>query len=333
MSDLYGVLGVDRNASEKEIKTAFRQLSMKYHPDKNPDNQEALEKFQTISAAYDVLSDNEKRQQYDQQSSNPFGGMGGGGFPGHPGFRHAAGVDDFGDINHVFNMMFGGGGGGGGFGGMGGMGGMGGIHMGGMPGVRIFHNGQPFGGHPFFQQQMQKPPPIIKNIDITLEQCYQGCTIPVEIERWVLVDQSMRSIEREVVQITIPPGLTESDIIMLQGRGNKVNDQLKGDIKIAMNITNNTIFERHGMDLIIKRKLKLKEALCGFSFEIPHLNGKTLSIQNINNMTVITPNYKHVVPNMGMVRDGNSGNLIIEFELQFPDKLTNEQIEKLRDIL
>jgi DnaJ-class molecular chaperone len=87
------------------------------------------------------------------------------------------------------------------------------------------------------------------------------------------------------------------------------------------------------MDLIIKRKLKLKEALCGFSFEIPHLNGKTLSIQNINNMTVITPNYKHVVPNMGMVRDGNSGNLIIEFELQFPDKLTNEQIEKLRDIL
>ena len=122
---------------------------MKYHPDKNPDSQESLEKFQEISAAYDVLGDTEKRQQYDQEARNPFAGMGGmgaGGFPGHPGFRPPGFGDDFHDINHVFNMMFGGGGGGGG----GGFAGMGGIHMGGMPGVRIFHNGQPFGGgNPF----------------------------------------------------------------------------------------------------------------------------------------------------------------------------------------
>lgn len=337
MPDLYNVLGVDRNASEKEIKTAFRQLSMKHHPDKNPDNQESLEQFQEISAAYDVLSDPEKRRQYDMESQSPFGGGGGGmppgfgGGPGFPGFMHQRqpqGFDDFADVNNVFNMMFGGGGPGAGFAGMGG------IHMGGMPGVRIFHNGQPFGGHPFFQQQqLQKPPPIIRNVDITLEQCYQGCSVTIEVERWVMVDQAMRTIERETLQVNIPAGLGEGDFIILQGKGNRVNDQLKGDVKIGLNISNTSIFQRQGMDLIIKRKINLREALCGFSFEIQHLNGKTLSIQNKNNVTVITPNYRHIVPKMGMVRDGNAGNLIIEFEVEFPDRLTPSQIEKLRDIL
>lgn len=337
MSDLYGVLGVEKGASEKEIKTAFRQLSMKYHPDKNPDSKESLEKFQEISAAYDVLGDSEKRTQYDNESQSPFhGGMpppgfGGGGFPGFAHHRQPQGFDDFADINNVFNMMFGGGGGGGAGGGFAGMGG---VHMGGMPGVRIFHNGQPFGGHPFFQQQqMQKPPPIIRNVDITLEQCYVGCTVPMEVERWVMVDQSMRTIERETLQVNIPRGLNENDFIILQGKGNRVNDELRGDIKIGLNIRNTTIFQRQGMDLIIKRKVNLKEALCGFSFEIQHVSGKTLMIQNKNNVTVITPNYRHLLPNMGMIRDGNTGNLIIEFDVEFPEKLSTEQVEKLRDIL
>jgi DnaJ family protein B protein 4 len=337
MPDLYDVLGVDKSASEKEIKTAFRQLSMKHHPDKNPDNQESLEKFQEISAAYDVLGDTEKRKQYDAESQSPFGGGMppgfAGGFPGfmHPHHRQPHGFEEFADMNNVFNMMFGGGGGGGNGGGFAGMGG---INIGGMPGVRIFHNGQPFGGHPFFQQQqMQKPPQIIRNVDITLEQCYQGCTVPMEVERWVMVDQSMRTIEREMLQVTIPRGLTEGDFIVLQGKGNRVNDELKGDIRIGLNIKNTSSFQRQGMDLILKRKINLKEALCGFSFEIQHLNGKILAIQNKNNITVITPNYKHVVPNMGMIRDNNSGNLIIEFDVEFPEKLTLDQIEKIRNIL
>ena len=77
MSNPYHVLGVDNNATDKEIKTAFRQLSMKYHPDKNPDDPAATAKFQEISSAYDTLSRPDKRQQFDAQSQNPFGGMGG----------------------------------------------------------------------------------------------------------------------------------------------------------------------------------------------------------------------------------------------------------------
>jgi DnaJ-class molecular chaperone len=328
MENPYDVLGVPSSASDKEIKTAFRQLSMKYHPDKNPDDPEATGKFQKISSAYDTLSHPEKKQQFDNQSNSPFGG----GFP--PGM-HPMGGEDFGDINHVFNMMFGGGM----PGGMGGFPGMGGIHMGGMPGVRIFHNGNPMGGgHPFFQQhhqqqQMQKPPPLVRNIDITLEQCFQGITLPLEIERWVMIDHSMRTIEREVIQVTIPPGLTESDFVILRDRGNRVNDQVKGDIKIGIHIKNDTIFQRQGMDLIYKKNITLKEALCGFSFDIQHVSGKMLTINNKTNVTVISPNYKKIVPQMGMLRENNHGNLIIEFDVEFPESLTQEQVEQLRNIM
>lgn len=321
-SNPYDVLGVSNTANEKEIKTAFRKLSMQYHPDKNPDDPESTSKFQEISSAYDTLSHPEKREQFDQQANSPFG------HPGmHPGMHPMGGGGEFGDINHVFNMMFGGGGGGMGMGGFPGMG-----------GVRIFHNGQSMGGgHPFFQQQqqqqMQKPPPLIRNVEITLEQCFQGITLPLEIERWVMIDHSMRTIEREVIQVTIPPGLTDSDFIILRDIGNRINDQNKGDIKIGINIKNDTIFKREGMDLFYKKTITLKESLCGFSFDIQHLNGKILTINNKTNVTVISPNYKKMVPQMGMIRENVQGNLFIEFDIEFPSSLTPEQIDSLRTIM
>ena len=337
MSNPYEVLGVSQEAGDDEIKKAYRKMSLQYHPDRNS-NEDAKEKFQEISSAYETLSRPEKRQEYDnqgQQHGHPFG------HPGfHPGMQHP-GQDGFGDINHVFNMMFGGGGGmpGGMGGGMGGgFPGMGGMNMGGIPGVRIFHNGHPMGGGPgvFFhqqQQQMQKPPPIIRNIEITLEQCYQGANVPLDIERWVMSEGNIRNIESETIYIQVPAGIQESEFIVIRDRGNVVNDQLKGDIKVGIQIKNETPFQRHGMDLSFKKMLTLKEALCGFSIEIQHLNGKTLYINNSTNITVIQPNYKKVVPQMGMVKDGNRGNLIIEFDIEFPATLTKEQIEALKTIL
>jgi len=338
MSNPYHVLGVANNATDKEIKTAFRQLSMKYHPDKNPDDPAATAKFQEISSAYDTLSRPDKRHEFDTQSQNPFGGMGGmpGGMGGfHPGM-HPVGGDEFGDINHMFNMMFGGMGMGGGFPGMGG------VHMGGIPGVRIFHQGQPMNGHPFFQQHhpqahqqppLQKPPPLIRNVDITLEQCYRGMTLPLEIERWVMIDHSMRTIERETIQVIIPPGLTESDFVVIRDRGNRINEQIKGDIKIGINISNDSVFKREGMDLIYKKTISLKESLCGFSFDIVHLSGTTLSINNKTNISVIHPNYRKVIPQMGMKRENQMGNLVIEFEVEFPAALTPGQIAALQEIM
>lgn len=113
--DYYEVLGVKKDATEDEIKKAYRKLAIKYHPDRNPDNAEAEEKFKEAAEAYDVLHDPQKRQQYDQFGFNaPGGGFGGGGFGGG-GFS----MDD---IFSMFGDIFGGhsGGGFGGFGGFGG---------------------------------------------------------------------------------------------------------------------------------------------------------------------------------------------------------------------
>ena len=87
------------------------------------------------------------------------------------------------------------------------------------------------------------------------------------------------------------------------------------------------------MDLIYKKTVTLKEALCGFSLEIVHLNGKTLLLNNTKNATIVKPNYRKIVPNLGIMREGNVGNMIIEFNVVFPDTLSDVQVEKLAEIL
>ena len=142
-------------------------------------------------------------------------------------------------------------------------------------------------------------------------------------------------MERETIYINIPKGIDNSDFIVVNDLGN-INNNLKGDIKIGVNVnTDNSIFHRQGLDLIYIKTLTIKEALCGFSFDILHLNGKKLNFENITNPTIIKPNTKRIFPNMGITRENTSnlGNLIIEFELEFPDSLTSEQINGLKNIL
>ena len=336
MTNFYDILGVSKDASEQEIKKSYRSLSLKYHPDRNPDPS-ATEKYKAINEAYEVLSDEQKKQQYDMELQFG-GGFPGGGFPG-------GGMNMGGDINDIFSMMFGN------MGGMpmGGMpmGGMnmGGMNMGGMqggPGIRIFHSGGGFpgGGFPFpgmgpdiqqMFQQISKPQPIQKTIQITLEQAFKGDTIEIQIERQKEAS-GVSLTEIETVMITIPKGIDQDEVLVIKDQGHIIHGQ-RGDIKISFKITNQTDFKRQGLDLIYQKKVCLKEALCGFSFEIHHLNGKLLSMNNMVNPTIIKPNYKKVVPGLGITKESQTGNLIIEFIVDFPDSLTMDQIDILRNTL
>lgn len=310
-TDFYEILGVSKDANEIEIKKAYRTLSFKHHPDKGGD----IKKCQEINEAYETLSDPTKKKEYDMRGSNPFGDQ----------FVNMNMNADFGDIQNIFNMMFNRGPGGmPGFPGM--PPGMGGDN----PHIRIFQTG-PGGAH--FFQNLNKPPPIIKNVKLTIQQAYSGATIPIEIERWVLKD-NVKQTETETVYINIPAGIDDNECMIIQGKGNTIYDVMSGEVKICFSIENNTEFVRMGLDLIYTRKITLKEALCGFSFELVHLNGKNvINLNNNTNNTIIKPNNKKVIPQYGMVRDGNSGNLIIEFAIEFPDTLTPEQIKSLDAIL
>ena len=313
MSNHYETLGVSREASENEIRKAYRTLSLKHHPDRGGDTT----KFQEINSAYEILSDPAKKEQYDMEL-NGFGGAAG-------IFHHN--MNEFADINNIFNMMF--------HGGMPGMPGFGGpgMHGFGGPDIKIFHNGVQVNGNGFFNN-IQKPPPIVKNVKISLEQAYKGISIPIEIEKWIMRENNIRVNENETIYVNIMQGIDENEIIILRDRGHVVNEMVKGDVKVVIQIENNTQFIRHGLDLIYKKKISLKESLCGFSFEILHLNGKQLCLNNNTNRTIIKPHYKKVIPNMGMIRENeHNGNLIIEFEIEFPDNLSEDQMNEISKIL
>lgn len=321
----YTVLEVPPTASIDEIKKSYRKLSLKYHPDRNNGQPEMVAKFQQINEAYEVLGDEQKKEEYDMMQNSPF----------------ANGRGDIDDLfSSIFGMHFGGGGGGPRMGPMGpmgmnmgqmgpmgmNMGPMGGISINGMPfggpGIRIFRSGQPM---------HSKPAPIVKTIVINMNQVLEGAIIPVEIERWILENET-KMFENETLYVTIPAGVDDNEIILLKEKGNFLDESCIGDVKLFIKVENKTEYERHGLDLLFHKTITLKESLCGFQFELPYLNDKTFTINN-NGGNVIPAEYKKVIPKLGLTRDDRVGNLIIMFHVQFPEKLSLEQMTAIAAIL
>ena len=302
----YEILGLSREATEKEIKQAYRGLSMKYHPDKirssdAAEQEQANSKMQEINEAYETLSDDGKRQLYNMEldgGSSPFPG-GGVHFTHGPGFMNmgpgvhfmSGGMPP--DIGNIFEILFN-------------QNGMG-------PGV-------------FFQQR-GPPPTIAKNIDITLAQAYTGCMVPCEIERWVQQGE-LRITETETITLNIPAGADSGISMVIKGKGNAYSEAVRGDVKITINVTNDTPFQRKGNDLYYKKQITLKEALCGFQFQFVHLNGKTMALNNAS--TVIFSGARKNIHGLGMTA---AGNLVVEFDVVFPTELSALQREALDNIL
>jgi len=299
MEDYYKVLGVEKSANSEEIKKRYRKLSMKHHPDRGG----SKDTFQKLNEAYQVLGDPQKRKMYDVQSNNPLGNMFG---------------DNMNQMDGLFNMFFGGQ-----------------MPNGmGQPNVQIFRNGIPVNSSINLNVN-RKPPTIVKSIEITLKQAYNGINYPIEIERWIR-EENTRRIENEKLYIDIPMGIDDGEIILIKDKGNIGVNGIMGDIKLHIRVKNNSHFTRDGLDLLLNKTISLKEALLGFIFEIEHLSGKTYKINNTNG-TVIRPFYKKNVNKLGMKRKNKNteinGNLIISFEVLFPRDLTDSQKEKLGEIL
>ena len=333
--DYYKILGVEEKASEDELKKAYRKMSMIHHPDKNGNTDESTQKFQELNNAFAVLSDANKRRTYDMMRKGGGGGGGGGGanggmpnvfhFGGAPGMPHGMppGIPE-----ELLHMLFGNAAGGQGPG------------MGPKVVFQTFHNGRMNGGftHQAHSQQQQQAPPnvrvyqvpetILKTISLTLEQCYNGCSIPVEIDRQV-PDNDIIKIERETIHAQIPKGILQGDTIILNECGHMNEAGMKGDVRIVINVLQHALFKVEHLDLTIEKTIPLKAALCGFDFEITHLNGRIFKLANKPG-NVIKPGNIKTIPGLGLEKNGESGVLKIKFNIEFPDTLTPEQIQTLQ---
>lgn len=327
MGDYYEILGVSRQSTSDEIKKSYRKLSLKYHPDKNNGDDR---NFKNINEAYQTLNDPQKKKMYDMQQNGRSSIFMDGNGMGSP--------EDF--LNMMFSGMMGNSMAHQMNGSMSEMNGMSGFpfpfpNMGqgnNMPQVRIYRNGVPVNIN-----AVNKPSPITKTIEITIQQAYVGMNYPLQIEKWVM-ENNVKKVETELIYVEIKPGIDNNEIIILRNRGNVVNENNIGDIKIFIKVTNNTKFTRDGLDLLFTKEITLKEALIGFSFDFTHLSGKTYTINNKEGK-VVTPEYIKEVDNMGMKRERPHpasplvGKLIINFNINYPSSLTEEQRKKIKKIL
>ena len=196
--------------------------------------------------------------------------------------------------------------------------------------ANIFHNGHPNAFHTQFHFG-NRVDPIKQQILLTMEQVYLGCVFPININRNIIENNQQRK-ETEQLYINIPQGINQGETIILQEKGNIINGKT-GEIHIIITVANHECFKRDKLDLIYNKTITLKEALCGFHVEILHLSGKKFALNNATKLFVIYPEYKKVVPSLGMNRGNETGNLIIIFNVEFPKELTNEQIELLKEAL
>ena len=247
---LYETLGVNENATESEIKKAYRKMARQYHPDVNK-SPEAEEKFKEINAAYEVLSDKEKKAQYDRFGDQMFGGQ------NFQDFARSQGGNV--DLDEILRQMFGGGGGFGGFGGGAGGFGGGGGGFGGFGG---------FGGGGYQQ-------PV--NLDLET-------SITVPFQTAILGGKQQVNVEGESFDIKIPAGIKSGEKLRVRGKGRKQGGSV-GDLYLKINIASTPEYERDGDTLIKTFDVPLYAALFGDKVTVKTLEKEiTLKVpQNTKN--------------------------------------------------
>ena len=354
--DYYEVLGVQKSATAEEIKKAYRKLAMKYHPDRNPDNKEAEEKFKEVGEAYEVLSDEGKRQRYDQfgfagVDPNYGAGAGGAGFGG--------GFSGFGDFGDIFSDLFGGG----------------------------------FGGGRSAQQHNapRRGENIMSRLELTFEEAAFGCEKEVSVQRIETCDRckgsgsadgvietcsncrgtgQVRTIQNfmgmsmqstaacpqcsgrgkivknpcntcrgkgkvrrnQKIRVKVPAGVDEGQSVRVRGEGcSGSNGGPSGDVLVEIHIRRHPIFTRRGMDVLCEVPISFGQAALGAEIQVPTLDGKVpYEIpEGTQTGTVFT------LPGKGIPEVGNSrrrGSQRFTVVVETPTRLTREQKELLRQL-
>lgn len=294
MSDLYSTLGVKRGASDAEIKSAYRKLAKELHPDRNKDNPKASEKFSEVTAAYDLLSDKDKRAQYDRgeidEQGNPkmpFGFGGGGGGPGGGYSRtYNTGGDDFsftGAADDILSELFGRGRGGGAGGG-----GFGGFDFGGRSGPR-------------------QPPAKGRNVAYKLAVDFA--------EAAELKPQRVTLASGKTVDLKLPAGFVEGQQIRLAGQG-EAGPGGNGDAIVTLRVSPHRFFKRDGDDIRLELPIRLDEAVLGGKVKAPTTSGSVmLSVPPGSSSGKVLR-----LKGKGFhKKDGGRGDLLVTLEIVIPE--------------
>jgi len=344
-SKYYELLGVEKTASEAEIKKAFRKAALQHHPDRGGDP----EKFKEISKAYEVLADKQKRSLYDEGGEEAVqdGGAGGGGGP-----------------SSIFEMF--------GFGGMGGRRGgsrvrrgedvvfplkvtLEDLYNGTSKKLRLTKNvlcaqckgkGGRDGceatckecrGQGMRMVIRQIGPGMISQQSVTCSACKGSGSQIAEKDkcRTCMGEKVMK--EKKTLEIHIARGMKHGEKIMFRGEADEAPDQTPGDVIVVLQQQDHPLYKRDGMNLFHKHTLTLLEALTGFSFPVQHLDGRTLMVKSEVNM-VVKPGDVKKIADEGMPQKNNPymrGALYIEFDVQFPESraLTESTKRVLRSVL
>ena len=364
--DYYEVLGVNKNATDEELKKAYRKLAKKYHPDANPNNKEEAEaKFKEVNEAYETLSDPQKRRMYDQfgpDGPQGFGGGSGQGPFGQGGYYSYSssgfnGFDDFGDLGDIFSSFFGGG----------------------------------FGGRSSSRKQNgpRKGADLNLRMEITFEQAYSGVEKEITVTRNETCDnchgtgakpgtsvtkcttcngtgqvtqvqntilgqmQTRRTCtvchgtgeiikepcevchgngtvrKQPRIKVKIPAGIDDNQTVVLRGEGEPgEKGGPKGDLYITVRIKKHSIFTRSGNNVMCEVPITITQATLGADLEIPMVDG-TKVVYKIPDGT--QTGTKFVIRNKGFksVNSSSTGDFVFTVKVQTPKKLTKEQRELL----
>ena len=281
MRDYYDILGVSKTASSDELKKAYRKVAMKYHPDRNPDNKEAENKFKEAAEAYSILNDENKRSQYDRF------GHAGVSSPGGSGFSSQMDVND---IFSAFSDIFGGG-------------------SGASPFSDIF-------GSQGSRGRAKGAESLKISIALTLEEIFEGTTKKIKIKRWEKSEKSsptkcsqcggsgeVRYVQKSMlgqvvnvqmcsscngigymggreektatIKVKIPSGVSDGNYMTLEGEGNQsISDDLNGDLIIYFEEKEHTLFARQDNDVYLECVINYSDAVLGREIQVPTLSGK-----------------------------------------------------------